>query len=194
MVSETSSLLCVFNTVVPAPLPSGRIRCNVSPSPTDVYPTENSWMLHPLDKVSPGYFAPDRTIPSPNFDFLIFLIIILGGLCGCDAGLMCPRPMCPQLKVLGQGHSIQGTLCSRGATSKNFRSGTHRSGTHQPCILYPMILLVWLVLSHMIRPGICYLLSMDTSHIPRPLRVISEVPYASLHCLFPGCPLRPLRH
>ncbi len=39
-------------------------RCNVSPSPTDVSPTENSWMLHPLDKVSLGYFAPDRTIPS----------------------------------------------------------------------------------------------------------------------------------
>jgi hypothetical protein len=30
---------------------------------------------------------------------------------------------------------MQGTLCSRTATSKNFRSGTHRSGTHQPCIL-----------------------------------------------------------
>jgi hypothetical protein len=59
-------------------------RCNVSPSPTDVSPTENSWMLHPLDKVFRGYFAPDRTIPSPNFDFLIFLIIILGGLYGCD--------------------------------------------------------------------------------------------------------------
>ena len=28
--------------------------CNVSPSPTDVSPTENSWMLHPLDKVSLG--------------------------------------------------------------------------------------------------------------------------------------------
>jgi hypothetical protein len=58
--------------------------CNVSPSPTDVSPTENSWMLHPLDKVSLGYFAPDRTIPSQNFDFLIFLIIILGGLYGRD--------------------------------------------------------------------------------------------------------------
>jgi hypothetical protein len=42
---------------------------DVSPSPTDVSPTENSWMLHPLDKVSLGYFAPDRTIPSLNFDF-----------------------------------------------------------------------------------------------------------------------------
>ena len=36
---------------------------------------------------------------------------------------------------IGQGHNIQGTLCSRGATSKNFRSGTHRSGTHQPCFI-----------------------------------------------------------
>jgi hypothetical protein len=60
------------------------IRCNVSPSPTDVSPTENSWMLHPLDKVFHGYFAPDQTIPSLNFDFFIFLIIILGGLYGCD--------------------------------------------------------------------------------------------------------------
>jgi hypothetical protein len=59
-------------------------RCNVSASPTDVSPTENSWMLHPLEKVSLGYFAPDRTIPSPKFDFLIFLIIILGSLYGCD--------------------------------------------------------------------------------------------------------------
>jgi hypothetical protein len=45
-------------------------RCNVSPSPTDVSPTENSWMLHPLDKVSLGYFAPDRTIPSLNSDLI----------------------------------------------------------------------------------------------------------------------------
>ena len=27
---------------------------------------------------------------------------------------------------IGQGHNIQGTLCSRGATSKKFRSGTHQ--------------------------------------------------------------------
>jgi hypothetical protein len=44
--------------------------CNVSPSPTDVSPTENSWMLHPLEKVSLGYFAPDQTIPSLSFDLL----------------------------------------------------------------------------------------------------------------------------
>jgi hypothetical protein len=33
--------------------------------------TENSWMVHPLDKVSLVYCAPDRTIPSLNTDFLI---------------------------------------------------------------------------------------------------------------------------
>jgi hypothetical protein len=49
----------------------GGVGCNVSPSPTGVSPTENSWMLHPLDKVSLGYFAPDQTIPSLNSDFLI---------------------------------------------------------------------------------------------------------------------------
>jgi hypothetical protein len=50
---------------------TGLIWCNVSPSPTDVSLTENSWMLHPLDKVALGYFAPDRTIPCLNSDFLI---------------------------------------------------------------------------------------------------------------------------
>jgi hypothetical protein len=45
------------------------LRVNVSPSLTDVFPTENSGMLHPLDKVSLVYFAPDRTILSQNSDF-----------------------------------------------------------------------------------------------------------------------------
>jgi hypothetical protein len=44
--------------------------CNVSPSPTDVSPTKNSWMLHPLDKVSLRYFAPDRAIPCLNSDLI----------------------------------------------------------------------------------------------------------------------------
>jgi hypothetical protein len=35
----------------------------------------------------------------------------------------------------GQGHNSQGTLCPRGATSKNFRSGTHWSGMDQHCTL-----------------------------------------------------------
>jgi hypothetical protein len=45
---------------------------------------------------------------------------------------------CMTMSVSGhvsQGHNIQGTLCLRGATSKNFWFGTHWSGTHQPCIL-----------------------------------------------------------
>ncbi len=42
-----------------------KFRCNVSPSPT-----ENSWMLHPLDKVSLGFFAPERTIPSEISDLI----------------------------------------------------------------------------------------------------------------------------
>jgi hypothetical protein len=45
-------------------------RWNVSPSPTDVSPTKNSWMWPPLDKVSLGYFSPDRTIPSLNSDLI----------------------------------------------------------------------------------------------------------------------------
>jgi hypothetical protein len=59
----------------PASLSSPRNKggCNVIPSPTDMSPTENSWMLHPLDKVSLGYYAPDRTIPSLNTDFLTAL-------------------------------------------------------------------------------------------------------------------------
>ncbi len=47
------------------------LRCNVSPSLTNVSPTENFWMLHPLDKVSLGYFPPNQTFPSLNSDFLI---------------------------------------------------------------------------------------------------------------------------
>jgi hypothetical protein len=44
-------------------------RGNVGPSLSDVFPTENSWMLRLLDKVSLGYRAPDRTNPSQNPDF-----------------------------------------------------------------------------------------------------------------------------
>ncbi len=32
--------------------------------PTDVSPTENSWMLRPLNKASLGYCAPDRCVPT----------------------------------------------------------------------------------------------------------------------------------
>ena len=34
------------------------------PSPTDVSPTESSWMLRPLNKASLGYYAPDRCVPT----------------------------------------------------------------------------------------------------------------------------------
>ncbi len=33
-------------------------------SPTDVSPTEISWMLHPLNKASLGYCVPDRCVPT----------------------------------------------------------------------------------------------------------------------------------
>ncbi len=67
------------------PDPGLHTECNVSPSLTNVSPIENSSMLHPLEKVSLGYFAPDRTIPALNSDFLIaFWISFLGGLYGCD--------------------------------------------------------------------------------------------------------------
>ncbi len=38
--------------------------CRVDVSPTDVSPTESSWMLRPLNKLSLGYYAPDRSIPT----------------------------------------------------------------------------------------------------------------------------------
>jgi len=106
------------------------IWCNVSPSPTDMSPTENSWMLHPLDKMSLGYCAPDRTIPSLNTDWMRHPCHVRSMRCALHAWRG------PGLGHIGQGHNIQGTLCSRGATSKNFWSGTHRSGTHQPWTPY----------------------------------------------------------
>jgi hypothetical protein len=36
----------------------------VDVSPTDVSPTENSWMLRPLNIASLGYCAPDRCVPT----------------------------------------------------------------------------------------------------------------------------------
>ena len=66
------STLCMYVSMSNAALLAyaANERCNVSPSPNDVSPTENSWMLHPLDKVSLGYFAPDQTIPSLNSDWI----------------------------------------------------------------------------------------------------------------------------
>ncbi len=36
----------------------------VDVSPTDVSPTESSWMLRPLNKASLGYCVPDRCVPT----------------------------------------------------------------------------------------------------------------------------------
>ncbi len=38
--------------------------CRVDVSPTDVSPTESSWMLRPLNKLSLGYYVPDRSVPT----------------------------------------------------------------------------------------------------------------------------------
>jgi hypothetical protein len=38
--------------------------CRVDVSLTDVSPTESSWMLRPLNKLSLGYYAPDRSVPT----------------------------------------------------------------------------------------------------------------------------------
>ncbi len=162
--------------------------CNVSPSPTDVSPTENSWMLHPLDKVSLGYFAPDWTIPSLNSNWIErsdtrlptavcfsaakrwssmcglsvhrtegcqsnpkpgqgrrrsrpdapLIHLVTEANRGRDSGRRSKFHACcgPGLGHIGHGQNIQGMLCLRDATSKNFRSGTHRSGTHQPCMFF----------------------------------------------------------
>ncbi len=54
--------------------------------------------------------------------------------------LLGDTPMSLRSKYLGmgwfcQGHNFQGTLCPRGATSENFRSGTHQLGTRWQCTL-----------------------------------------------------------
>ncbi len=36
----------------------------VDVSPTDMSPTENSWMLRPLNKASLGYCVPDQCVPT----------------------------------------------------------------------------------------------------------------------------------
>ena len=154
------------------------VGCNVSLSLTDVSPTKNSWMLHPLKKGSLGYFALDRTIPSLNSDLIersdtrLTTVVRFSAtkrwssMCGPSVhptegrqlnkpgqGRRRSRPDAPLIHKapeadrgrdsgrrsefhgclsgpgsghIGQGHNIQGRLCSRVATSKNFRSGTHR--------------------------------------------------------------------
>jgi hypothetical protein len=44
--------------------------CSVDVSPTDVSPTESSWMLRPLKKASLGYCVPDRCVPTLDEDGL----------------------------------------------------------------------------------------------------------------------------
>jgi hypothetical protein len=39
-------------------------QCRVDVPPTDVSPTENSWMLRPLNKASLRYCVPDRGVPT----------------------------------------------------------------------------------------------------------------------------------
>ncbi len=40
------------------------MRCRVDVSPTDVSPTESSWMLRLWNKASLGYCAPDQCVPT----------------------------------------------------------------------------------------------------------------------------------
>ncbi len=148
-------------TTLPLPLPHPPMAscewCRI-----DVSPTESSWMLRPLNKVSLGYCVPDRRVPTldcapsaaiaasvglrhlmdqwgvwPASPTLLTRFIGLAPLCWMHA-----RPThrgswksgvasLNQIKGMGwfgQGQIIQGTLCPRDATSKNFRSGTHRLG------------------------------------------------------------------
>ncbi len=48
------------NTLIPSMI----IGCRVEVSPTDVSPTENSWMLRLLNKASLGYCVPDQCFPT----------------------------------------------------------------------------------------------------------------------------------
>ncbi len=125
--------------------------CRVDVSPTNVSPTENSWMLRPLNKASLGYCVPDRCVPA--LDLVKHGTSSVGRYRGLGRP---PAPMdqwgvwpasptplrrmharpthrTPALRNLGmgwfgQGQNSQGTLSPRDATSKNYRSGIHRSG------------------------------------------------------------------
>jgi hypothetical protein len=109
-----------------------KLGCNVSPSPTDVSPTENSWMLHPLDKVFLDYFAPDRTIPSLNSDLIEVLCV--GRACIRRRGAN------PINLVRGVGEASQTPhwyIRRRRPTEQvpcltRSRVGTHRSGAQYP--------------------------------------------------------------
>ncbi len=134
----------------------GRFKYNAGPlrvdvPPTDVSPTENSWMLRPLNKASLVHCAPDRCVPTldcirhgtssvglrhlmdqwgvwPASPTPLTRFIGLSPLRRMHAR---PTHRTPHIGMgwFGQGQNSQGTLCPRDATSKNFQSGTHRSGT-----------------------------------------------------------------
>ncbi len=63
--TKDSNLLLHANVfTVPSTGGVYRKRCRVDVSPTDVSPTENSWMLRPLNKASLGYCVPDWCVPT----------------------------------------------------------------------------------------------------------------------------------
>ena len=128
----------------------------VDVSPTDVSPTENSWMLRPLNKASLRYCVPDRCVPTldrapsaaiaasvglrhlmnhwgvwPASPTPLTRFIDWRPSVGCTLGPHIELQSNLNLGMgwFGQGQNTQGTLCPRDAKSKNFRSGTHRSGT-----------------------------------------------------------------
>jgi hypothetical protein len=119
--------------------------CNVNLSPT-----ENSWMLQPLDKVSLGYFAPDRTIPS----LLIWLskatpdfLELPRALSLRSDGVLCVGRACIRRRGTNPINLVRG-IGEAGQTPKWFirrrrptelvpsstrsRVGTHQSGTQYP--------------------------------------------------------------
>jgi hypothetical protein len=55
---------------------------------------KNSWMLHPLDKVSLVYFAPEQTIPSLNSDLIERSDTRLPTVARFSAGVLCVGRAC----------------------------------------------------------------------------------------------------
>ncbi len=62
-VLSLTSFIHVYS-VLYNPVRYGQSRCRVDVSPTDASPTENSWMLRPLNKASLRYCVPDRCVPT----------------------------------------------------------------------------------------------------------------------------------
>ncbi len=56
--------------------------CRVDVSPTDVSPTESSWMLRPLNKASLEYCVPDRCVPTLDrapSHYGLFIVLVAEG-------------------------------------------------------------------------------------------------------------------